>query len=186
MRPLLLFMAMLVLHAKHWSAANALLCYNLHFASHSGWVRMPAAWINCSDTGFWSLVRCPYHVPSTFKNRPFKKSTCRNLFCQTPVLWYHWKSADDSRFYIYYCFGQFTPQIRECAPIHRKKSRATLPFVHASGSLPLCRDLYSIRLEAAQGLAQKSTSLCLKFRMDIVQRLSKMPTNGLQLHWLTL
>lgn len=121
-------MATLVLQAKHWSAANALLCYNLHFASHSGWVRMPAAWINCSDTGFWSLVRCPYHVPSTFKNRPFKKSTCRNLFCQTPVLWYHWKSADDSRVYIYYCFGQFTPQIRECAPIHRKKAEQRFPL----------------------------------------------------------
>lgn len=76
-------MATLVLQAKHWSAANALLCYNLHFASYSGWVRMPAAWVNCSDTRFWSLVRCPYHVPSTFKNRPFKKSTCRNARAET-------------------------------------------------------------------------------------------------------
>lgn len=37
-------MAMLVLQAKHWSAANALLCYNLYFVVH------------CSDTGFWYFV----------------------------------------------------------------------------------------------------------------------------------
>lgn len=71
-------------------------------------------------------------------------------------------------------------------PPSTEKSRTTLPSVHASGVLPLSRGLYSIRLEAAYGLAQKITSLCLKSRMYIVQRLPKILTNGLKLLWLIL
>ena len=151
---------MLVLQAR--VQLDVLLCYHPHFASPCGWLRMPLAWVNRPDIGFWGLVPSPCHCLSCLQGQSLWGKHCRNLCSQTLALQHHWKVLWDwwqQTLYIPYS-SLPTSQVGECVWVQRQQqSDASLHPCRRAHPKPASESRYSMSSDALNGLAHKHQAL---------------------------